>query len=311
LKPSIECAECSKKVFLRVLENTDADEKTKTIAMTKALSALAEEMRKGTAPVDFSNRIFSMLYETTGTLDPFADVKRLSNKVAMSLLPRAWEEVRTSEEDERLRKAALIAIAGNELDVSTGSHTFSLDNLWGRIEATLQQGLQIDHSGLLSGPLSDPTSIFMVGDNAGEIVLDIPLIRVIRQTGARVYYVVRGGPIANDATIKDVAEVGLQREVDAVATTGKRAFGLSLNDLPSEAKELLAESSIVIAKGQSNYESLNWAEVGVPVCFLFKVKCAPIGRTISMPVGSNVLMLKEWDKSRHGCQRRGTLATGS
>jgi len=293
------------------LENTDADEQTKTIAMTKALSALAEEMRRGNAPVDFSNRIFSMLYETTGNPDPFAKVKRLSNEVAMSLLPRAWDKVRTSEEDGKLRKAALIAVAGNELDVSTGSHTFSLDNLWDRIEATLQQGFQIDHSGPLSGSLGDPASIFMVGDNAGEIVLDIPLIRVIRQTGARVHYIVRGGAIANDATIEDVKQVGLQREVDAVATTGRRAFGISLDDLPPDARELLAESSMILAKGQSNYESLNWTKVDVPVCFLFKVKCAPIGRSVSMPVGSNVLMLKKQEKRRHRCQRRGTLTTGS
>lgn len=276
-----------------MLENTDASEETKALAMTRALSVLAEEMRRGTPPVDFSNRIFSILYETTGASDPFAEVKRLSNRAAMSLLPRAWEEVRMSEEDQRLRKAALIAVAGNELDVSTGSHTFSLDNLWNSIETTLKRGFQMDDSDLLSKAVSDPTSIFMVGDNAGEIVLDIPMIRLIRQTGVHVYYVVRGGAIANDATIQDADEVGLQREVDAITTTGKRAFGVSLGDLPSEAKELLAQSSMIIAKGQSNYESLNWAEADIPVYFLFKVKCAPIGRTISMPVGSNVLMLKK------------------
>lgn len=290
--PSVECAECSARVFLRVIESTSASDETKMLAMTKALAALADEMQRGTAPVDFSNRIFSILHETTGVSDPFAEVKRRSNEAAMSLLPKAWKVVTTSGKDDRLRKAALIAVAGNELDVSTGSHVFSLDNLWGRVEATLAQGFQIDHTGLLTRALDNGATVFMVGDNAGEIVLDIPLIRVMRETGARVYYAVRGGPIANDATMQDVAETGLQEEVDAVTTTGKRAFGISLESLPQDAKRLLGDSDLIVSKGQSNYESLNWAETEVPVYFLFKVKCAPIGRTISMAVGSNIMMLK-------------------
>jgi len=292
LKPSLECAECSVRVFLRVIENTSASDGTKMIAMTRAVRALAEEMEKGTAPVDFSNRIFSILHETTGTADPFAKIKKASNRAALSLLPRAWLAVQSKRGNARLRTSVLISVAGNELDVSTGSHSFSLERLWNRISETVDGGLKIDHSRLLSDELRKAHSVFMIGDNAGEIVLDVPLIRVIKERGVKVHYVVRGGAIANDATAEDIAQTGLIEEVDSVATTGRKAFGIALDDLPEDTARFLSESDMIVSKGQSNYESLNWSPTSVPVYFLFKVKCRPIGATISMPVGSSILVRK-------------------
>jgi hypothetical protein len=292
LKPELECAECSVRVFLRVIENTNASDRTKMIAMTRAMRALAEEIENGAAPVDFSNRIFSILYKTTGTADPFVKIKKASNRAALSLLPKAWRAVQSKRGVSRLRTAALVSAAGNELDVSTGSHNFSLERLWDRVSATVGRGFEIDHSRLLSDELRKARSVFMIGDNAGEIVLDIPLIRVIKERGVKVYYIVRGGPIANDATVEDVTETGLRKEVDSIATTGKKAFGMALDGSPKDTARLLSESDIIVSKGQSNYESLNWSPTSIPVYFLFKVKCRPIGATISMPVGASVLIRK-------------------
>jgi uncharacterized protein with ATP-grasp and redox domains len=292
LKPELECAECSVRVFLRVIENTNASDRTKMAAMTRAIRALAQEIGDGAAPVDFSNRIFSILYKTTGTVDPFAKIKKASNRAALSLLPKAWRTVQSKRGVSRLRAAALVSVAGNELDVSTGSHNFSLERLWPRVSETVDRGFGIDHSRLFSGELRKARSVFMVGDNAGEIVLDIPLIRVIKERGVKVSYIVRGGPIANDATLGDVAEIGLRKEVDSIATTGRKAFGIALDAPPKDTARLLSESDIIVSKGQSNYESLNWSPTDIPVYFLFKVKCRPIAATIAMSVGSSVLIRK-------------------
>jgi len=292
LKPSLECAGCAAEVFVRVLENTKADEETKMRALVEALRVLADEMSKGTAPVDFSNRIFPILHEITKTPDPFIEVKRASNKAALSLLPNALREVESRPEGERLRTAALISVAGNELDVSTGSHVFSLDGLWGRVTETVDRGFAVDHSSLFSDEFGRCRSVLMIGDNAGEIALDIPLIRVMRSFGKRVYYLVRGGPVANDATMNDAKQVGLGEEVDAISTTGRSAFGVDLEELPADSGRLLQDSDVILSKGQSNYESLNWSKTDRPVYFLFKVKCRPISTTISKPVGSSVFMKK-------------------
>ncbi|HYA21975.1 MAG TPA: ARMT1-like domain-containing protein, partial [Thermoproteota archaeon] len=283
MKPELECAECSVRVFMRVVENTGASDRTRMIAMTRAIRILAQEMERGTAPVDFSNKIFSMLCSTTKTADPFAEIKRASNEVALSLLPKAWRAVQSKRGISKLRTAALISAAGNELDISTGSYNFSLEGLWQRVLDTVDTGFGVDHSHLLSDDLPKTSSVLMIGDNAGEIVLDVPLIRVIKEKGVKVHYVVRGGPIANDATLEDAAEIGLRNEVDSIVTTGRKAFGIALDDSPKDTTRLLSESSMIISKGQSNYESLNWSPTKTPVYFLFKVKCRPIGATISMP----------------------------
>ena len=275
---------------MRVVESTGASDRTKIVAMTKAMRVLAQEMERGTAPVDFSNRIFSILYRTTKTADPFRRIKKASNKAALSLLPKAWHTVQSKRGLSRLKVAALISAAGNELDISTGSYDFSLEGLWHRVLGTVDTGFGVDHTHLLSDELRRAHSVLMIGDNAGEIALDIPLIRVIKEKGVKVYYVVRGGPIANDATLEDAVETGLKNEVDSITTTGRKAFGIALDDSPRDTVRLLSESDMIISKGQSNFESLNWSPTRKPVYFLFKVKCRPIGATISMPIGSSVLI---------------------
>lgn len=292
MKPALECADCSTRVFVRVLENTDVDEKLRMKALARAMQALATRMEEGVAPVQFANEMFSTIRNVTGVDDPFRNLKQMSNKAALSILPKTLGLMKKRKGISALRSACLISISGNVIDVSTGNHSFSLRSLWDEIRRTLERGLDVDDTHAFTTDVKRGVSVFMVGDNAGEIVLDIPLIRLLRNRGIRVNYIVRGGPIANDATLEDAYQVGLDKEVDYLGSTGQRAFGIRIRELRQDNRSAFNASDVILAKGQSNYESLNWTPTHKPVFFLFRVKCKPIADTLGLAVGSNVFLKK-------------------
>jgi len=281
------------KVFLRVLENTDVSDELKMKALTKTMQALAVRMSQSVPPVEFANEMFSILRNVTQVDDPFRSIKKKSNEAALSLLPKATMLMKEKNGIDGLRLASLLSIAGNVIDVSTGNHSFSLSDLWSEIEKTVAAGLDIDDSPSFMTLVRKEASVFFLGDNAGEIVLDIPLIRFLRKEGVKVNYVVRGGAIANDATIEDAIQVDLGKEVDNLGSTGQRAFGIRLDALPKATMRLYNDSDLLLSKGQSNYEALNWSETKKPIYFLLKVKCIPIGRTLGLAIGSNAFLRKK------------------
>ena len=82
--------------------------------------------------------------------------------------------------------------------------------------------------------------------------------------------IVRGYPVVNDATMEDAEEIGLTDLVRVIGN-GSNVGGTWIPGITSEARDLLYDADLIIAKGQGNFETLN--DCGLNIYYLFLCKC--------------------------------------
>ncbi len=132
--------------------------------------------------------------------------------------------------------------------------------------------------------------IFIIGDNAGEIVFDKLLIEILLQKypGTKFIYAVRGGPAINDVIMEDAVETGLSALVEVVQ--GSVSPGVIMEETTPEFREVFQTADLIISKGQGNFESLDTVDTnGVELYFLLKAKCEVVAEMFNVPLGSLVL----------------------
>ncbi len=115
-------------------------------------------------------------------------------------------------------------------------------------------------------------TFLLVCDNCGEIVLDRLMIEQLKKRFAhlKVTALVRGGEVLNDATEEDAHYTGLDRWA-RIISNGNAITGTVYDMLPVEAKAVIDESDVILAKGQGNYESMSGQ--GRHVFYTFLCKC--------------------------------------
>jgi damage-control phosphatase, subfamily I len=215
----------------------------------------------------------------TGVDDPYAVLKREHTEAALALLPEAQQAVDGASHP--FATAVQISIGGNLID---------LGSPLGReveVEDCYRQALArpVDAEGVreLERRVAKARDVLFLADNAGEIVFDRPLLRLI---GAdRLTVAVRGGPVINDATLEDAARAGLTDRY-RVITTGSDVPGIWPDRCEPAFRARLEEADLVIAKGQGNFETLS--EWDREVFFLFLVKCGAVADELGEPLGTAV-----------------------
>ena len=259
----------------------------------EALLAAAAEIGKS-CPNDVSaemaTRAHRAAYEALGTDDPYAEQKRLSNEVALRLLPRAREMYEASAPGDNLRTAVLLSIVGNVLDFGIEGGLSDPASLEEAFEDLVGQGLGRDDSDRMAALLVPGTNVAYLTDNCGEIVFDQILLEELRGMGCRVTLVVKGDPILTDATRADVEELGLEDKVDKVMDTGPLAVGVDLTTVPIGTREAIEGADIVISKGMANLESLSDTDIR-PIAYLLRTKCDPVAGTVGEAKDINVAKL--------------------
>ena len=81
---------------------------------------------------------------------------------------------------------------------------------------------------------------------------------------------VRGAEVLNDATADDAAYVGLDK-IAKIISNGDAIAGTVYDLMPQTAKKALDEADIILAKGQSNYETMS--DQGRHIFYAFLCKC--------------------------------------
>lgn len=234
---------------------------------------------------EVSSLVKEAVYRTIGSCDPQRGNKRLSNEVALSLLPRVERMIR--ESDDPLRTAILAAVIGNIMDFGIPGSAARPEHLTALFDEHFRQGLHVDHTDRIRARLLEVDEVLYLTDNAGEIVFDMLLIRELKRMGKRVVLMVRGEPILNDATLEDVSELEIEREVDRVTTTGHFGVGIAMGRAPREVRNEIFNADLIIAKGMGNYEG--FADLDMPpVAFLMRTKCGPVAEDIGYPLHSNI-----------------------
>ncbi len=258
----------------------EAELSTKDLAMQKkVVLAGIEVLRKylvdGAPATHLSTKIHREAYRVLGDIDPYRETKRTSNETAQKLLPFVRDFV---YEKDSFRRAVLVSIVGNSFDF--GVLGFDADKEIGKemILKQIQHGLDVDDSDKIRSMLDN---VVYLADNCGEIVFDTLLFDEIKKLGGRITLVVRGAPILNDVTMKELKELGIDKKVDRVLTTGSNAIGVCLKEAPPELVEALQDASIIISKGMANYETMSEYDFK-PIAYLLKTKCDPVAEAMGL-----------------------------
>lgn len=272
----LDCYPCVLRQALEAARMAGATEAQERNIVQQTLEIL-KNLPSGASPPEIGSRVHHLVRELTGNNDPYLDVKQASTLQALEMLPKLRALLEKSE--DRLETAVRLSIAGNIIDFGPNRNY----DLWDVVQRVIGQDFAIDDMADLRKDLAASRSVLFLGDNAGETVFDRLLIETL---GVPVTYVVRGGPVLNDATIEDAFAVGID-QVAEVVTNGARMPGTSLDKCSQDFVERFESADLILAKGMGNYETLS--EVSAPIYFLLQVKCRIIGVDVGVPAESIIL----------------------
>ena len=286
MKTHPRCAPCllSRVQFEAELSTKDLELQKK--AVLAGIEVMREYLVDGAPATHLSTKIHREAYRVLGDIDQYHEKKQQSNAAAKKLLPLTRDFV--SEKDS-FRRAVLAAIIGNSFDF--GVLGFDADKATAK-ETMLRQfehGLDVDDTDRMKKMLRD---VVYLADNCGEIVFDTLLFEEIKKLGGKITLVVRGAPILNDVTMKEVMELGLEKKVERVLTTGSNAIGVCLKEAPPELVGALGKASLIISKGMANYETMSEYEFK-PIAYLLKTKCESVAEAMGLSRNMNVARVED------------------
>ncbi len=287
-----ECAPCimgTLKLLIPLLTE-DIVEQANYFALVYQM--LSEGYSERINPAPLSVRIYRKLYSMAGSEDPYKEIKKTSKQAALRAFPAIEERIDLLSGYQKLRACIAAAIAGNIIDFSTTGHDPDLTHLIEVFDEIMKNGFAVDASESLWKSLKSKRGrILFLADNAGEVILDIPLLRLFNEKNWSVIYVVKRRPMINDAVREDVAgtEIGQLAEI---TDTGAWALGVPPNDVSNEFLELVEKSDIVISKGQANIETFPEIQqrYGIETYYITKAKCPHISQAIGANKGDNVIV---------------------
>lgn len=255
----------------------------------------AREFEYGRCSADIATKVHRRAYKLLGIKDPYAEVKKKSNEVALSLLPKVEKLVR--ESDDPLKSAILCAIIGNSMDFGIiGSAHSGPEHLIHEFDRMYTEGLGADDVEKIRKYLKPGAKIVLATDNCGEIVFDKLLAQELKKYGVFLTLIVRGGVIMTDATRKEALALGLDKIADEILDTSHRkgvaAVGMSFAELKPTVRSRLREADLIISKGMGNYEAFTQSRYR-PVAYLMRTKCKVVAESIRLPRNINVAKVVE------------------
>jgi len=268
------------------------DENKQAEYFALAFRILSEGYENQTEPAPLSIRMYQDLYNKAGILDPYVDIKRISTEAALKALPAIDKIIKPLEGIARFRACLAASIAGNVIDFNTGGHKPNLEKLVEVFNSIQMDGFAIDDSEHLWRSLQARTGkLLFLADNAGEHILDIPLLRLLKDLGWSVTFIVKGQAMINDVTIEEVHGTEIE-ELAQIADTGAWAHGVPIKWVSREFLQLVTESDIVISKGQANIETFPeiQRETNIETYYITRAKCPHISQAVGAKKGDSVIL---------------------
>jgi hypothetical protein len=199
-----------------------------------------------------------------------------------------YEDLKDLIENDKdpLKKSLLLSATGNVIDAGISVKIKVEESILN----TMEKGFSIDDYQSFKEKLKDSQTLLIIGDNAGEAVLDKLLLRELNNYNIDLAYAVREEPVLNDITLKESKLIGLDKYAN-VLSSGCTAPGMLINQATPEFLEKYNEADIVLSKGQGNLEGLS--EEKRSIFFLLKAKCDLIAEFLDVEL--NDLIFKYMD----------------
>jgi len=260
-------------------------------AMKEVVKLLNREFRPTTVPADIGTKRDRLIKQLTGNDDPYKPSKKKSNEKALKLLPYARKLVEQGYAQRgRFKKACLCAIVGNIMEFDIPGHKFTFSTLTKSFRGA-EKDLVVDDVDKAYELAKKARGVLFLADNAGEIVFDTLLVEQLKNMGLIVTYVVKGGPVINDATLEDVEFSGMSKLADNILTTGTDAVGLLQKEVSHEFLKVYDAAELVFAKGMGYAETLTEYKLTKPHFLLFRTKCNPVANYFCAPRNKNIAKL--------------------
>jgi damage-control phosphatase, subfamily I len=291
LKVEAECASCLLSRAMAETYQATTNPALRFRAMAEVIKLLNREFRSTSVAADLGTKRDRLIKELTGNPDPYSRSKRMSNERAVKLLPKARKFVESGlNQQDRFKKACLCAIVGNTMEFDIPGHVFTFSTLSKNLREAAKD-LVVDDADKAYALAKNARRILFLADNAGEIVFDTLLVEQLKNMGVSVTYVVKGGPVLNDATMEDVDSSGMRKLADDVQTTGTDAVGLMKKEVSAEFLKTYEEAELVFAKGMGYAETLTEFKLAKPHFLMFRTKCTPVANFFCAPREKNIAKL--------------------
>lgn len=237
------------------------------------------------SPPQIAISLYGDLREVLGKEDPFKEIKQKSIKKAFALL----QDLKI--EEMSLEQGMKLSALGNVIDYGS-QNAFCIES-FDFAQALRDLDFACFEFESFQLAIKQAKSLVMLGDNAGENLFDERLLRIFARDfpELKLYYFVRGEPIINDITLKDLQEFEECRgifEIAEVVDSGMKSPGFIYEDANLKAREIFDRADLILSKGMGNFECLEGSKIS-KIFFLLKIKCQVVARQLKMPLGKMVL----------------------
>ena len=245
----------------------DMDKKTEYMKKVMSILSSAEEQDCSPSLSVEIKKLYSEFWNCPA--EDYTEIKKEFNQLMLNVEASVEEKIRTSADP--LETALLYARIGNYIDFAALENV-SQETMLKLLENENQEPLSQTEYANFQTDLSSAKTLVYLTDNCGEIVLDKLAVKILKEKYPQlnITVIVRGYPVVNDATMEDAEEIGLT-DIVKVTGNGSNVGGTWFPGLSNEARTLLEQADVILAKGQGNFETMN--DCGLNVYYLFLCKC--------------------------------------
>ncbi len=279
MKTTRDCYPCLQRLVYQAAQLATADKELQARAVRKGLKVLEENFSCDGVSIAVAAELHRVIKEITGNDDPYREMKERETLVAKEL----YREI-SAENFDDFSNCLELAARANAIDFFRPLDTVKED---------LKKPLRftIDHSEQFEAKLRAANRVLYLADNAGEALLDLPLITLMGQS-TQVTYVVKASPVQNDITLEDLRRAGMEDKLGRVITTGPATPGIVFSQASHEFKHEFQSADLVFAKGMGYWESLSELPAQGRVFYCLMAKCKPVADSLGVPLNSYVALLR-------------------
>ena len=280
-----ECLNCISNQAKRVCDAIEASDAL-TSTITHYVDLALQEADFTLSPPVLATPLYEKMAEFAGVTDLYIVQKSYATQQALGFINKCTEAIETSLDPfDAILKTAVV---GNVIDLAA-EVSFDLHEA---IHSIYQTPFVHDDSNTLHQQLANSKTLLYIADNAGEHIFDGLAIKYLRKLfpHLEITYMVRGKPIINDVTLHEAKEAKMD-EYCHVMDSGVPTPGFVYELASKEAQNVFNSADIILAKGMGNYECLT-PQVRENICFLLKVKCSVVARSLEQNIGDIVCKLQ-------------------
>lgn len=276
MKTYLDCVPCIIRQIINTLGISGCSDEIGRKVTLELIKKL-ENIDYSRTPAANSDIAYIVFRDITGIKDPYYELKRRYNRLALEIYPELEKAVESAE--DRLYMALKVAVIGNVIDLGINTEEASAIDFNKIIEDLSKIYFSVNVYDEFKESLKDSTNILYLADNAGEIVFDKILIKELVRLNKKVVLSVKSNPIINDATMEDAVEVnfnGLARVIE----TGNGCIGINMDRSSATFLEEFKKADLIIGKGHGNFETLNNNRANI--FFLLKAKCDNVANELGV-----------------------------